>query len=85
MLKSDYKEDMTLKEAKALAIKVLTKTMDGTTLSSEKCMIYISTVLILLVEFAVISMINGKVVFQPYSDEAVDNLLKEEASLATSA
>lgn len=36
MLKADFKDDMTLKEAKALAIKVLTKTMDGTALSSEK-------------------------------------------------
>ncbi len=83
MLKSDYKEDMTLKEAKSLAIKVLTKTMDGTTLSSEKCIvwtIYVNH----LVEFAVISMINGKVLFEPYSDEAVDSLLKEEAVSGTS-
>jgi 20S proteasome subunit alpha 3 len=28
---------MTLEEAKALAIKVLSKTMDSTTLTSEKC------------------------------------------------
>jgi 20S proteasome subunit alpha 3 len=36
MLKSDYKPEMTLKEAKSLAVKVLSKTMDGTALSSEK-------------------------------------------------
>ena len=35
-----------------------------------------------LVEFAVISLVNGQVVFQPYSDEAVDALLKEEAANA---
>lgn len=38
ILKQDYKEDgFTLKEAKSLAVKVLAKTMDGTSLSSEKC------------------------------------------------
>jgi 20S proteasome subunit alpha 3 len=39
MLKSDYKEDEELKleDAKALAIKVLAKTMDATTLTAEKC------------------------------------------------
>ncbi|CAO3681536.1 unnamed protein product [Umbelopsis ramanniana] len=36
ILKQDYKEDMTLEEAKALAIKVLSKTIDSTTLTSEK-------------------------------------------------
>jgi 20S proteasome subunit alpha 3 len=36
MLKSDYKEELTLAEAKSLAIKVLSKTMDGTALTSEK-------------------------------------------------
>lgn len=38
LLKQDYKDDITLKEAKELAAKVLSKTMDSTTLSSEKCM-----------------------------------------------
>lgn len=36
LLKQDYKEDCTLKEACATAVKVLSKTMDSTTLSSEK-------------------------------------------------
>ena len=36
LLKQDYKEDCTLKEACAMAVKVLSKTMDSTTLSSEK-------------------------------------------------
>lgn len=35
LLKQDYKEDCTLKEACAMAIKVLSKTMDSTKLSSE--------------------------------------------------
>ena len=36
MLKQDYKEDCTLEEACGMAVKVLSKTMDSTKLSSEK-------------------------------------------------
>lgn len=36
LLKQDYKDEMTLKEACTLAVKVLSKTMDSTTLSNEK-------------------------------------------------
>lgn len=36
LLKQDYKEDCTLKEACGMAVKVLSKTMDSTKLSSEK-------------------------------------------------
>ena len=36
LLKQDYNDEMTLKEACTLAVKVLSKTMDSTTLSSEK-------------------------------------------------
>ena len=36
LLKQDYKEDCTLTEACAMAVKVLSKTMDSTKLSSEK-------------------------------------------------
>ncbi|CAG8706063.1 1989_t:CDS:2, partial [Cetraspora pellucida] len=36
LLKQDYKDEITLKEARELAAKVLSKTMDSTTLSSEK-------------------------------------------------
>ena len=38
LLKQDYKEDCNLKEACELAVKVLSKTMDSTKLSSEKSM-----------------------------------------------
>ena len=38
LLKQDYEDDMTLKQACTLAVKVLSKTMDSTTLSSEKGM-----------------------------------------------
>jgi 20S proteasome subunit alpha 3 len=36
LLKQDYKEDCDLKEACGMAVKVLSKTMDSTKLSSEK-------------------------------------------------
>lgn len=36
MLKQDYKEDITREEAVALALKVLSKTMDSTSLTAEK-------------------------------------------------
>lgn len=38
LLKQDYKEDCDLKEACGMAVKVLSKTMDSTKLSSEKSM-----------------------------------------------
>ncbi len=36
LLKQDYKEECNLREACGLAVKVLSKTMDSTKLSSEK-------------------------------------------------
>jgi len=36
LLKQDYKEDIGLEEALELAVKVLSKTMDSTTLDHEK-------------------------------------------------
>lgn len=67
ILKSDYKEEMTLKEAKSLAIKVLSKTMESTSMSSEK------------VEMATLSMSPaGKLVFHIFTQEEIDQLLKDE-------
>ena len=43
MLKQEYKEPPTLKEALELAIKVLNKTLDSTKLNAEKGMIHWST------------------------------------------
>ncbi len=37
MLKQEYKDGVTLQEAKALSIKILAKTLDTTKLSPEKC------------------------------------------------
>lgn len=36
LLKQEYKDEITVEEAVALVIKVMSKTMDSTTLSSEK-------------------------------------------------
>lgn len=36
LLKQDYKDDITLEEAKALCLKTVAKTMDSTKLSSER-------------------------------------------------
>jgi 20S proteasome subunit alpha 3 len=41
ILKSEYKEDMSLKDAMSLAVKVLSKTMDGSALTSEKSTIHL--------------------------------------------
>lgn len=38
LLKQEYKDDISLDDAIALAIKVMSKTMDSTTLSSDKRM-----------------------------------------------
>ncbi|CAG8476316.1 8415_t:CDS:10 [Diversispora eburnea] len=66
LLKQDYKDDISLKEAKELAAKVLSKTMDSTTLSSEK------------LEFATICLNEeGKVVYHLYKPYEIDALLKE--------
>lgn len=37
LLKQEYKDEITVEEAVALVIKVMSKTMDSTTLGSEKC------------------------------------------------
>lgn len=37
LLKQDYKDDLTLEDAKELVLKVMSKSMDSTKLSSEKC------------------------------------------------
>lgn len=48
ILKQDYKEEMSLKEAKSLAIKVLHKTMDTTTMGSDKCESSVSAIITFL-------------------------------------
>jgi len=68
LLKQDYKDDISLEDAIALAIKVMSKTMDSTTLSSEK------------LEFAVLTV--DPITIQPrakiYRPADVDALLEKQ-------
>ncbi len=74
ILKSDYREDMTLKEAKSLAVKILLKTMDATTLSSDK------------LEFGTLSFdAQGVLKFKLLSNQEIDAMLKEENVLTPPA
>ncbi|KAH9812074.1 nucleophile aminohydrolase [Melampsora americana] len=68
LLRQDYKDTMDLDEAIVLALKVLSKTMDATTLSSDR------------VEFSVISLDEetGAPHVHIYRPEEVDALLKEQ-------
>ncbi|KAL9251727.1 Proteasome subunit alpha type-4-like protein, partial [Drosera capensis] len=64
MLKQDYKDDINREEATELALKVLSKTMDSTSLTSEK------------LELAEVFLTpSGKVKYQVHSPESVSKLL----------
>lgn len=41
LLKQEYKDDISIEEAIALVLKVMSKTMDSTTLGSEKRMFFV--------------------------------------------
>jgi 20S proteasome subunit alpha 3 len=67
LLKQDYKEDQTLQEACAMAVKVLSKTMDSTKLSSEK------------IEFATVGKTkDGKIYHHLWTADEIDALLREQ-------
>ena len=67
LLKQDYNAEMTLEQCCALALKVLSKTMDGSKLSSEK------------VEFATVGKNSqSKVYHHIWRPEEIDALLKKE-------
>ncbi|GAB2287634.1 protein with putative role during mitosis [Dionaea muscipula] len=64
MLKQDYKDDITREEATQLALKVLSKTMDSTSLTSEK------------LELAEVFLTpSGKVKYHMQSPESLSKLL----------
>eukprot|EP00052_Salpingoeca_macrocollata_P008871 m.69950 g.69950 ORF g.69950 m.69950 type:complete len:312 (+) comp16807_c0_seq1:1574-2509(+) len=65
IFKQEYKEGCSLHEAMLLTVKVLTKTMDSTTLSADK------------LEFATLTREDGKCVFKVWEPERVNDLLKE--------
>ncbi len=58
ILKQDLEKDKTLdlKEATALAIKVLNKTMDSTTLGSDKCNLFYS-----LIDSGICNLVFGRI------------------------
>lgn len=72
ILKSDYKDDMNLNDALALAIKVLTKTMDSTTLSADK------------LEISTVCRKNEKVVHHQLAEKELEALLKKSGVLTPS-
>eukprot|EP00296_Roombia_truncata_P008003 JP446467.1.p1 GENE.JP446467.1~~JP446467.1.p1 ORF type:complete len:248 (-),score=74.14 JP446467.1:301-1044(-) len=72
ILKQDYKADLTLSDAVGLAVKVLSKTMDSTTLTGEK------------LEVAVLYRENDEVVYRLLRDAEVDKKITE-LDLATPA
>ncbi|RCK64359.1 Proteasome subunit alpha type-3 [Candida viswanathii] len=71
LLKKDYKDDLTLKDACELAIKVLSKTMDASNINSEK------------LEFATLSLgKDGKVLHKIWNDKDIDVLIKASGVLS---
>jgi 20S proteasome subunit alpha 3 len=83
LLKQDYKEDCTLKEACGMAVKVLSKTMDSTKLSSEKSEYAQQSsehgaADVGTVEFATVGQTkDGKIYHKLWSAEEINELLKE--------
>lgn len=84
LLKQDYKEECDLKEACGLAVKVLSKTMDSTKLSSEKSKCLRDTDLMSVrltmfsVEFATVGRTkDGKVYHHLWGADEITTLLKE--------
>ena len=84
LLKQDYKEDCDLKEACAMAVKVLSKTMDSTKLSSEKSKRFGTSLYncvityMLLVEFATVGKTkDGKIYHHLWGADEITTLLKE--------
>ncbi|PWN36049.1 putative PRE9-20S proteasome subunit Y13 [Meira miltonrushii] len=67
LLKQDYKDEFTIQEAMSLACKVLSKTMDATTLDSEK------------IEFATLSLdSHGKPLPRIFKPSDITRLLQRE-------
>jgi 20S proteasome subunit alpha 3 len=76
LLKQDYKDDMTLPEACTLAVKVLSKTMDSTTLSSEKGRL--DNDKLTIVEFATVGKDEeGKIYLRLWHAAEIDKFLEE--------
>jgi 20S proteasome subunit alpha 3 len=73
ILKQDYKEDINMAASLKLAIKVLSKSMDSTTLSSDK------------VEFVSVTRQGDSVKFQMLSNAEVDAAITDAGFAAVAA
>jgi 20S proteasome subunit alpha 3 len=67
VLQSDYNDDISLEDAVKLVIKVLSKTMDSTTLSPDK------------VELSTLSRVDGKIVYEVMEEKELKTII--DASL----
>ena len=67
VLKSEYKDDMTLDKAIGLALRVLAKSVDSVALSSKK------------VDIAVMTKVRNAPIFDILGQERVDELIKQHA------
>lgn len=66
IMKTDWKPEFKLKDAKKLAVKVLSKTMDSTSLNADK------------LEFSILAMgPKGKPVFHQFTEKELEKLLEE--------
>jgi len=65
MLKQDYKEGLSLQEAKAMVIKILSKTLDTTKLSPEK------------LEIATLTRVNNKTKMMSLKQEELIKLIED--------
>lgn len=83
LLKQDYKEDCDLKEACGMAVKVLSKTMDSTKLSSEKSKRslfgkHVTILTYVTVEFATVGKTkDGRIYHHLWGADEITTLLKE--------
>jgi len=73
ILKQDYRDDLTLAEALALAAKIMSKTMDSVTLNSEQ------------LEFATVVLEGNEVKFHVLEAKEVDDLVKKAIAEADEA
>eukprot|EP00741_Cyanophora_paradoxa_P017428 tig00020965_g16837.t1 len=73
ILRTDYKADMSLKDALQLAVKIMSKTMDSTSLTAEK------------LEFSTLTKKGDDVVYKMLTHTEVDALLKEANLLSPPA
>lgn len=69
VFRTDWQEDLSISDAKKLAAKVLNKTVDAATASTAE-----------KIEFGVVKMDGGKVLFERIGDEEINQLMKENVA-----